>query len=484
MASLLEVVYLAALRAPQLDETLAQTLFDRASASRHAAVLGALIGRADLPEALEQRLRAGGNANVLIAWVRRPERTVEQITELLEGEKRVTVRAALAALTGLPDATYETLASDTTLTVAAALAANESTSVAVKRTAITRIASHWTDANRPQRSVAQSAAMLDDTLTAAFLVACPALDACTSVLIRREQVDTATLSVVTGRVLEAIQRSFMGRWMTSPWHPAEVLLRQAHLSVDDVERIGRAAQDIAAQGQAQLDSGAALGPVLKNVGPEVIQLASRLHQRCEQVCGLASDVENVTGSDELARHAQRVVSTRLSGVADKVLAHPDLTVEIAIAMSSVAGSHALLEACERLRDTRLYATAIAERPALGPAVLRNSDRPSKILADVLRLQRGSLSAATLLMRLDPAARPSAIEIINAEVVAALPVGALRDRESQFIPAALRARIGALIGERLAALDATGLAAFETLCGTAKDETPLGALLDGAAAVAA
>jgi hypothetical protein len=108
--------------------------------TKDAKLLAALASTPSLANDIDDELRTVPTAVVRQAWIARPGRRPEEISSLIDKEKRIGALAALASFEGLSDATYRKLAAHERPKVVSAVAANEKVSLDIRCAAMVQ----WT----------------------------------------------------------------------------------------------------------------------------------------------------------------------------------------------------------------------------------------------------------------------------------------------------------------------------------------------------
>lgn len=132
--------YRAVLALPRVDSQMQQQVFIHGNRRGDHQLLALLAARPDLDNGLDQRLGHIDAAVVKVAWASRPERSEDDLVNLVRTEQRVKVLAALASRDDLPAALYDAIAAHAKSSALEALLLNLSVAVDTKIVAARRYA--------------------------------------------------------------------------------------------------------------------------------------------------------------------------------------------------------------------------------------------------------------------------------------------------------------------------------------------------------
>lgn len=140
MAKAISLLYRTVLTNGELTVGVQQQILKYGVRNRDLELLAQLTRHSALDASVEAELAALPYAVVKAAWASRPSRTTTELEALVVNERRVKILAALAALEGLPEKVYETLAKCEGVTALVALATNEAAPLEARTAAAGRAA--------------------------------------------------------------------------------------------------------------------------------------------------------------------------------------------------------------------------------------------------------------------------------------------------------------------------------------------------------
>lgn len=149
MADNVRKFYKLALADPFAPPELQRRMFQVAAAAKDVAALEQLAQHQRLIEEIDAALGQMTTARVKVAWLRRPNRTVEELVAAIDGETRVSVLASVAEQTGLPTEAFERLGEVDSLKVAEKLIENTHTPPPVRAQAVVTWLRNWNQATQP-----------------------------------------------------------------------------------------------------------------------------------------------------------------------------------------------------------------------------------------------------------------------------------------------------------------------------------------------
>ncbi|MCP4740961.1 MAG: hypothetical protein GY871_01850 [Actinomycetales bacterium] len=103
------------------------------------SLLEKLAGYSELTDEVDALIGSNSRAAIVVAWMKRPGRSSEQLIERVKTEKRVTIQKVLASVEGLPVEVYEDLAGRAGFKALIALLGNRSAGTDVHDMAVKRI---------------------------------------------------------------------------------------------------------------------------------------------------------------------------------------------------------------------------------------------------------------------------------------------------------------------------------------------------------
>jgi len=139
-----------------LDPVTQKSVFRYFLRTKKYRELGRLAERSDTVAELDAKLGARNELGVLTGWLRRPDRTREEIVSRLAKEKRVSALLPLAAMEDLPDEVYERVARQDSAKISVALIGNRSVPRSIR---VMRATALFADANFSRWNAAEASKM-------------------------------------------------------------------------------------------------------------------------------------------------------------------------------------------------------------------------------------------------------------------------------------------------------------------------------------
>jgi len=176
--------YRSVLALPSVDPEIQRQICRYGQLRTDYGLLAALASRSDLLTEIDEEIGKIDAAVVRVAWASRPARTQQDLQNLVAGEKRVKVLAALASREDLPPALHDAIAKHGRGSALEALIVNKAVSDETRTLAAQRYGKDFSAKTRiptPVRALLNSDNAIADIIAAStgnFLLASAALEAC------------------------------------------------------------------------------------------------------------------------------------------------------------------------------------------------------------------------------------------------------------------------------------------------------------------
>jgi hypothetical protein len=156
--------FLSVLSLSNLSKEIQERIFDYGIKYSDFDLLATLASRSDLDPDIDKLLSTVDSANVRVAWAKKPQRTAEELVNLVKKEKRVKVLSALASRTDSPEEILKAIALHGKGQALESLLLNNNVDLDIKKEAATRYGKLATDIKRV--STQQQIALSNDPFLA------------------------------------------------------------------------------------------------------------------------------------------------------------------------------------------------------------------------------------------------------------------------------------------------------------------------------
>lgn len=440
---------------PDLPTLIQLQAYRRGQDNDGTSLLTKLVRHPNLDAELDVELSANTNWKIVKGWIEHPDRTIEQVEDLVARERRTSVLMVAAGFPGLSDTTYAQLAERANDKVAVALLRNGAIPMEVRTEAAsvlfarlqarnfkrsykrTEYAEPLVDTISTYPEVSVALTEVTSLLDVVYVAGSPHVDAA----FHTEQLDQ-TLTFGNRWIAERQTRNDEPFEVDTTRRLTDALYEfgtSPHADVAARKRIVAAAQQwhqtLLSEAHRDYYAGKAEMTKVASLHPDQAWKSQFYH-----LTPARAEVRAASNSDELAAATALTVANNDRIAARLVLSHPAATPEIILKLGKlgIAWTNAKAIALARAREPELVAAICAVNGhAMTDTVLERTGDPSATLALVLHYlgrQEQRLTKSVL-----------ASKYLTPEVLRRAPASALLDPD---LPGAASHAIGRLLVEAL------------------------------------